>query len=129
MSCHESAQIIRVESSRQVVPSRNGAEGARVIVEAYRVVDPRGFGGLLAKPRHAFDGIVEPPGWSQTDGRIVSGERRQLARIGRLVEREQDQSKARVVAVRVEQLGQISRVFRGNRDVAALVWSEAVGHQ
>ena len=110
------------------MPGGNGAEGARVVVEAGGVVDAGRFGNLLAIPPHAFDRVVEPPRWPKAQGRIVTRERRELTRIGAFVEREQHHGEARVVAVLLEQGPKVPRVLRGERNVGSLVHAEALEH-
>ena len=85
----EPAEEVRVDATREIVARRNRAERARVVVEAGGVVDARRLRDLLPKARHALDRIVEPPRRAEPHRRIVTGERRELARVSRLVEREE----------------------------------------
>src|SRR5205807_2133788 len=105
----------------QIVASGNRAEGTGVIVEASGVVDPRRLRRPLTEPRHAFDGVVEPPGRTELYRRVMSCQWRKLTRIRGFVEREEHQREVRVVAELVEQRAQIPRVLRGHGDVGALV--------
>ena len=59
----------------------------------------------------------------------MPGDRRKLARIGRLVEREENQRQSRVVAVFVQQRLQTPRVINLNGNVAAFVETEALENQ
>ena len=42
----------RAVDPARIVPRRNRQEGARVVVESDRVVEPRRFGRLLAETQH-----------------------------------------------------------------------------
>src|SRR6202012_5872057 len=57
----ELSEQTAIGASRQIVSRRDGKEGARVVVEAHRVVEAGRFGGRLAEPAHAFGTVVEPP--------------------------------------------------------------------
>ena len=120
---------IRVHAARQIVASRDGAEGPSVVVEARGLVDPRRLGGALAEPHHAEHGIVEPPRRSEPHRRIVARERGQLAAVRRLVQREQHERQSRVVAVRVEQRAQVARELRRDGDVSPTVGAELLGER
>ena len=71
---------------------------------------------------------MEPPRRPEPHGRVVPGQRRQLARVRALVEREEHEREPRVVAVRGEQRAQVARVLGGDRDVGARVGPEARRH-
>ena len=75
-----------VHPASDVVTGRNRQEGPGVVVESDRVVKAGGFGGLLAEAAHAFGAVVEPPGGAELQRRIVAGQRRELAAVGRLVQ-------------------------------------------
>ena len=113
-----------VDAPADIVAGRDGEEGAGVVVEADGVVEAGGFGGLLAKAHHAFGGVVEPPGRAEAKGGVVAGEGGELAGVGGLVEGEEDEGEAGVVAVLVEQGVEGADVLRGGRDVGALVGTE-----
>ena len=71
-----------------------------------------------------FEAVVEPPRRPEPQRGVVAGQRRQLPRVGRLVEREHDQREARVVAEPLEQRPQVPRELRRDRDVGAHVGPE-----
>src|SRR5437588_2187263 len=100
---------------------RDRAERARVVVEADRVIETRSFGGELAETAHAFRRIVEPPRWSEPQYWVVPRERREFARIGSLVEREQDERQVALVAEAVEQGFQRAHIIGSRRNVGAHV--------
>ncbi len=87
-----------VDAAGHVVAGRDRQEGAGVVVEANCVVEAGGLGDLLAEPHHALGAVVEPPGRAQLQHRIVAGQRSQLAAADRLVQGEQDDRQARIVA-------------------------------
>ena len=68
--------------------------------------------------------VVEPPGAAEQHRGIVAGERRKLAAVGALVEREENDREARVVAARLEQRSQAARPVGRDRDVRADVAPE-----
>ena len=58
----------------------------------------------------------------------MARERRELARVRRLIEREQNQREAWVVPVRVEQGTKVARELRHHRDVTARIRPEPLGY-
>src|SRR5215471_2768301 len=78
-----------VDPARDVMSCGNRQERARVVVESDGVVKARRLGCQLAKAQHSLRAVVEPPGRAQLENRIMPRQRRQLARIRRLVEPEQ----------------------------------------
>jgi len=78
----------------------------------------------MPEARHSLDRIVEPPRCTEKHRRIVTRERRQLSRVGRFVEREHDQLKARVISIRVEQWTQIACELSRDWNVATTIRSE-----
>src|SRR6185503_6195031 len=102
----EAREEAAIHATRQVVPRRDRQEGARVVVEAYGVVEAGRLGGLLAEAPHALGAVVEPPGRAELENWIVSRERRQLAAVRALVEREQDQRQRALIAETIEQRAQ-----------------------
>src|SRR4030095_4530897 len=74
----ERGEKAAVHAPRDVVARRDRKERARVVVEPDRVVEARGLDDLLAKPLHAFGAVVEPPGRSELQDRIVAPEGREL---------------------------------------------------
>src|SRR5882672_1037063 len=107
-----------------VVTRRNRQECARVVVETRGVREARGLDGLLEEAQHALEAVVEPPWRSESQRRVTAGERREFARIARLVEREQDDREVARVAYVVEQRLQCLDVVRAHRNVGALVAAE-----
>ena len=103
VSRHEVGQEVGVDPAGQVVAGRNGAEGARLIVEAGRVVDARRLHRAAPVALHSLDAVVEPPGRAKLEAGAVPRQRRQLPRVGRLVERKEDERGVRAVAVGVEE--------------------------
>ena len=116
-----------VDPPRDVVPRGDRQEGAGVVVEADGVVEARGLGRLLAEAAHAFGAVVEPPGRAELAGRVVAGQRRQLARVGGLVEREEDDREAAARCRSGRAAACSARTYSvARRDVGALVAAEAV---
>ena|SRR5437868_180078 len=103
------------------MPRGNRKECARVVVEANGVVEAGRFRRHLAESPHAFGRIVEPPGGSELQARIMSGKRRELARVSAFIEGKQDDRKCRLVAEAIEQWLQGSDIVRSLRNVGALV--------
>src|SRR6266566_7980265 len=123
---HQAAEIVGIDAPRQIVPRRDRAERARVVVEAGCLVDRRRFGRPLAEAPHAFHRIVEPPRGAEAHRGVVPRKRRELAAVRRFVQREQDEREPRIVAVTLEQRAQIARELRRHRNVAAHVGTEAL---
>src|SRR5688572_5948029 len=69
---------------------------------------------------------MEPPGGTELERRIVTGEWRELARVRALVERKDDDRQRRIVAEAIEQRTQRSDVIGGGGDVGADVRTEAI---
>src|SRR4030095_16432642 len=88
---HQPREEAAIDPPRGVMARRNRPEGTRVAVEADRIVEPGSLRRLLAKAQHALGAVVKPPGRPELEDRVMTGERRQLARVRRLVQREQDQ--------------------------------------
>src|SRR5262249_54060362 len=76
-----------VHPARNVVAPGDRQQRPRVVIEADRVVEPGGLGRSLAEVSHALGAIIEPPRRAEAEHRIVAGERRELARVARFVER------------------------------------------
>ena len=72
---------------------------------------------------------MEPPGRPQLDGGVVPGQRGQLAGVGGLVQGEEDERQARVVAVLGEQGAQAAGELALDGDVRPLVRAEALENQ
>ena len=125
----EPPQPARVDAPRQVVSRRDGAEGAGIVDESDGVVDARRFRRLLAEAYHSLDRIMEPPRRPEPYRGIVSGDWRQLTRIGRLVEREKDERERGIIPVLAEQGAKVSRVLCGDGDVGPLVHAEPLEHE
>src|ERR1700733_11158330 len=87
-----------VRAASDVMPRRYREKGARIVVETHGVVESGRLGDLLTVSAHAFGAIEEPPGRANLERRVVARKRRELARVGRLVESEDDEREARVVA-------------------------------
>src|SRR5437899_9753996 len=121
---YEAAEEGAVDPAGDVVAGGDGEEGTGVVVEAYGVVEAGGLGGLFAEAHHAFRRVVEPPGRTQFERGIVAGERGELTGEGGLVEGEEDEGEAGVVAVLVEQRAQGADVFGRRGHVGAFVAAE-----
>src|SRR6185312_16357397 len=80
-----------VDAARNIVPRRDGQEGAGVIVESDGVVEPGRFRRVLTKTQHSFGTVVKPPGRPQLQARIVARQRRQLTAVASLIQGEQNQ--------------------------------------
>src|SRR3546814_20760724 len=68
-----------------------------------------------------FGAVVEPPGGAELQRGVMARERRELARIARLVQSEEDDREARLIAVTPEQRTQGMDIVGARRDVGALV--------
>src|SRR5260221_12395773 len=93
-SCQKSA----IHAARDIVARRNGKKCAGVVIEADRIAETRGFGGLFAEAHHAFGAIVKPPRRAEAEAWIVSGERREVATVSGFVEREKNDREISPVA-------------------------------
>src|SRR5512135_3879439 len=94
-----------------VVARRNRQESPRVVVEPDGVVEARGLDRLFEEPQHSLVAVVEPPRRPEPQRGVMPGERRKFARVGGLVEREQDQREIALVAVAVEKRLQCTDVI------------------
>ena len=126
MLCHPLREEAAIDPPRDIVPRRDGEEGARIVVEADGVVEPGRLGRHLAKPAHALRSVVEPPGGAEPQARVMPGQRRKLARIGAFIQREEDDREPGLVSEPVEQRTQRMDVVRPGRNVRALVPPEGV---
>src|SRR3546814_3601314 len=79
-----------IHPPRDIVPRGDRQESARVVVEADTIVEARGLGNALAEAAHPLGAVVEPPRRTDPTRGIMARQRRQLARIPVLVEREVD---------------------------------------
>src|SRR6476620_3789715 len=75
---HETAQVVGIDATREIMPGGDRAERACVVVEADRVVDTSRLRGSLTEPHHALNGVVKPPRRAEAQRRIVAGQRSQL---------------------------------------------------
>ena len=66
---YELGQEGAIHAPRHVVPRGNGKKGARVVVEADRVIEARRLGCLLAKAQHSLWTVMKPPGRPEAAGR------------------------------------------------------------
>src|SRR3546814_10156784 len=80
-----------IHPPRDIVPRGDRQESARVVVEADTIVEARGLGNALAEAAHPFGAVVEPPRRTDPKRGIMARQRRQLARIAVLVERERSE--------------------------------------
>ena len=99
MGVDEVGEIGAIDPARHVVAGGNRQIGAGVVVEADGVVEARRLGGSSRK-RRMPSAVEEPPGGPEPQGRIMPGQRRELARIAGLVEGEEDDGQAGLVAER-----------------------------
>src|SRR5690349_1330056 len=100
---HEAGEEGAVDPAGDVVPRRDRKEGAGIVVEADGIEKAGSLGGHLAEAPHPFRAVVEPPGRAELQARIMAGQRRELAGVDALVQREQDDREARLVAEAIEQ--------------------------
>src|SRR5450631_1540333 len=91
LCCNQLCEIGAIHPSCEVVACRNGSECARVVVEPHRIVKPGRRGRAAPVTQHCLRCVVEPPGWSQPQTGVMSGQRRQLARVSALIQREENQ--------------------------------------
>ncbi len=71
-----------------------------------------------------FRAVVEPPGRAQAQRRVVPGERCELAAVGGLIQREQDDRELRLVAEPIQQRLQRLHVLRRLRNIRADIAAE-----
>src|SRR3546814_10659498 len=90
--------------------------------------EARGLGNALAEAAHPFGAVVEPPRRTDPKRGIMARQRRQLARIAVLVEREEDDREAGLRSVAPEQRGERVDIIGCRRTVGALVAAEKL-HQ
>src|SRR3546814_536904 len=83
---HQLSEKAAVDAPRDIVTRGDRQESARIVVEADAVIETRGLGHLVPKPAHPFGTVVEPPGGAELQRRIMARERREFARIARLVQ-------------------------------------------
>src|SRR6185437_7714928 len=110
-----------VAAARDVVTRRNREERPCVVVEADGVVEAGGLGRLLAEAAQTLGAVVKPPGGTELEHRVVTGEGRQLPAVGRLIEGEKDHREARVAAEALEQRLQRMDIVGALRNVGSLV--------
>ena len=75
---------MRIHAARHVVPRGNRQKRARIVVESHRVVEAGSFRDRFAESLHALRAVVEPPGRAQPQARIMPGQRREFAAVGRI---------------------------------------------
>src|SRR5262245_5356292 len=95
---------------------RYGWKCSCIVVEADGVVEACRLCRHLAEATHAFRTVMEPPGRAEFQRRIDAGERREFARIARLVKGKENDGQAGLEADCVEQRLQC-------RDVVGLCWN------
>ena len=71
----EFGEVGAIDAPRHIMPRRDLAEGARIVLEADRIIEAGCLGGELPEAPHAFRRVVEPPRWPQFEDRIVACER------------------------------------------------------
>jgi hypothetical protein len=113
-----------VDAAGNVMARRDGEESASVVVEAYRVVEAGGLGGLLAKTHHALWGVMEPPRGSKFECGVMSGERSQFPGEGGFVEGEEDEGQALIISIAIQQRLKGPDVFGWRRYVGSFIASE-----
>ena len=111
------------------MPRRERGQGTGVVDEAGEVVDPRGLDDAVEEAVDAGRAVVEPPGAAEQHRGIVAGERRELAAVGALVEREENDAEVRIAAACLEQRAQAARPVGRDRDVRADVAPEPLGER
>src|SRR3546814_6866889 len=100
-----------------------------IVVEPDAVVEARGLGHCPAEQAHPFGAVVEPPGGAELQRGVMARERSELARIARLVQSEEDDRVARLLAVTPAQRTQGMEIVGAWRDVGALAASLMVATQ
>src|SRR5581483_10050545 len=109
----------------EVVPRGERGQCARVVHEAGEVANSGRLDDAVEKAVDAERAVVEPPRAAEQHCRVVAGERRELAAVRALVESEEDQREARLVAACLEQWLQAARPVGSDGDVGAEVAAEA----
>src|SRR5437016_1289134 len=93
---HEPGQPVAAGAPPDLVPRRDGWEGARVVDEPGGVREPADRRRRVEEATHPRGAVQEPPGRAEEERRVVAGERRQLAAERALVERVGDERERRV---------------------------------
>src|SRR5215472_8136280 len=114
-------QEAAIDTPSQIVTGRHRKERARVVVEAHGVVKAGRLERQLAETSQALWPVLEPPGGTESQGRVMTRKRRQLARVGALVQREDDQLQVVLIAEAIEQRLQSTDKVGGPRNVGAAV--------
>src|SRR5215471_6571743 len=71
---------------------------------------------------------MKPPWRSKFHRRIVSGQRREFARIRRFIQRKYDECESRIIAVFVQKRRQTASVFNCDWDISTFVQTETLDH-
>ncbi len=120
----EAAEEGAVNATGYVVAGGDGEEGAGIVVEAYGVVEASGFGDLFAEIASCLRGSRGTTRADRVEGRIVAGQRGEFAGEAGLVEGEEYEGEAGVVAVLVEERAEVAGVLGGRGHIGAFVATE-----
>ena len=126
---HQPGEPAGVDPAGHVVAGRDRAEGAGVVDEPGGPREARGLGDGGAEPPDRLGGVQEPPRHPDIERRVEAGQRGELAREHRLVEREHHQVEVRVGAVALQQRAQRVGELGPDGDVVAGVRPERRGRR
>ena len=121
---NEPRQKCAVDTPGHIMARRDRQIGARIVVEADRIVETGGLRGQFTEAAHTFRTIMEPPCGTKAQGRIVARQRREFPAVAGLIKGEEDKRQARIVAKCIEQRFQFLDIARRARNIGALVRSE-----
>src|SRR5690606_440458 len=123
---NEPRQKGAIDAAGDIMARRNRKKGARVVVEAYGVVEAGRFRCLLTEAHEPFRAVVEPPCRPELERWIMSSERCQLTTVSALIEREDDDREGRIVAEAVEQRVQRTNIVGRHRNIGTDVRAKAL---
>src|SRR5258708_35455749 len=108
-----------IDAPRHIVPPGNREKGSGVVIETYSIVEARRLRDVLAKTRHALRTVVKPPRRSQSQARIMPGQRSQFAAVGRFIQREKNDRQVALIAELIEQRTKSVHIICRGRDVGS----------
>src|SRR5258708_11726551 len=80
------AEKSAIHATRHIVPPRNREKGSGIVVETYSIVEARRLRDVLTKTHHALRTVVKPPRRSQSQARIMPGQRSKFAAVGPVIQ-------------------------------------------
>ena len=93
-----SSRWVRTNSASQLLSTRRATSWRTGIAVEARGVNYAGrLGRHLSEPAHPLVTVVEPPGRTEAQAGTSADQRGEFARVGRIVQREEDQPKLRAM--------------------------------